>query len=117
MTSGWDDAFKVAEREWATIRSDRRDGLVTIWERDFAVVDNADDGCDFTRFTATLVQSANGSAPPCPADWDANGSIDTADFFAFLTSFFAGSADFNSDGLTDSQDLFDYLTSFFDGCQ
>ena len=54
--------------------------------------------------------------PPCAADWDGSGDIDSNDFFAFLTGFFAGAADFNGSGTTDSQDLFDFLAGFFAGC-
>jgi hypothetical protein len=52
----------------------------------------------------------------CPADWDASGSIDSGDFFAFLNEFFGGAADFNADGLTDSRDFFAFLSAWFAGC-
>jgi hypothetical protein len=51
----------------------------------------------------------------CPADWDCSGSLNSADFFAFLGSFFDG-GDFNADGARDSRDFFDYLHAFFSGC-
>jgi hypothetical protein len=58
----------------------------------------------------------NGEAPPCAADWDANGSLNSADLYAFLTDFFAGNADFNRDEETDSRDFFDFVTAFLSGC-
>src|SRR5690606_37123873 len=52
----------------------------------------------------------------CPADWTGDGTVNSADFFAFLADFFAGEGDFNHDGQTTSQDFFEYLTAFFSEC-
>jgi T5SS/PEP-CTERM-associated repeat protein len=58
----------------------------------------------------------------CPADFNHDSSVNSQDFFDFLTAFFAvvheadSPADFNLDGQVNSQDFFDFLTAFFGGC-
>ncbi|MGE3109193.1 MAG: GC-type dockerin domain-anchored protein [Phycisphaerales bacterium] len=55
--------------------------------------------------------------PLCVADWNHDGLNNSLDYFAFLQSFFAGTADVNGDGTTDTSDFFAFLTAFFTGCQ
>jgi len=49
----------------------------------------------------------------CPCDGDSDGSRTSADFFDFLSAFFAGQADLNCSGSTTSDDFFEFLTCFF----
>jgi hypothetical protein len=60
--------------------------------------------------TATLTISCGGA---CPCDWNHNGTLNSQDFFDFLTGFFNNNADFNQNGVTNSQDFFDFLSCFF----
>lgn len=61
--------------------------------------------------------------PPCAADWDRNGIVNSADVGAFLTSYFDDissdppglSADFDGSGITNSNDVGAFLTAYFQG--
>jgi hypothetical protein len=54
----------------------------------------------------------------CPSDFNADLTVNSQDFFDFLTAFFATSpsADLNRDTHVNSQDFFDFLAFFFAGC-
>lgn len=56
--------------------------------------------------------------PACSADFNADGFVNSQDFFDFLAPFFEQqpSADINTDGFVNSQDYFDFLSAFFAGC-
>tara|TARA_A100001391_G_scaffold134137_2_gene93065 strand:- start:12 stop:824 length:813 start_codon:yes stop_codon:yes gene_type:complete len=49
------------------------------------------------------------------ADFNTNGTVDAADFYAFYGQYLSGSAnaDFNGNGVTDSNDLNAYITSWY----
>lgn len=71
--------------------------------------------CDTVRIGALTTPPP---PPACRADFDGNGVLSSADFFAFVTAFFAGDprADLNADGVIGSADLFEFMTLFFAGC-
>ena len=54
----------------------------------------------------------------CPADFNHDGVGNSADFFDFLTAFFASApaANINGDAGVDSRDFFDFVVRFFAGC-
>ncbi|MBC7771708.1 MAG: hypothetical protein H7210_04365 [Pyrinomonadaceae bacterium] len=54
--------------------------------------------------------------PRCLGDWNNDCTLNSQDFFDFLSAFFANNADFNNDTFTNSQDFFDFLVAFFAGC-
>jgi hypothetical protein len=58
------------------------------------------------------------SGTTCPADFNGDDTVNSQDFFDFLTAFFASApeSDFNGDDVVNSQDFFDFLTAFFAGC-
>lgn len=54
----------------------------------------------------------------CAADFDASGTRDVADIFAFLSAWFASGpgADFDNSGVRDVADIFSFLSTWFAGC-
>ena len=54
----------------------------------------------------------------CAVDYTCDHRVDSADFFEFLTRFFAldSGGDFNADGFINSQDFFEFMSGFFQGC-
>jgi hypothetical protein len=67
------------------------------------------------------VQSLRGgflTPQTCPADFNASGTLEVADIFAFLNAWFAGSAAADFDGLNSLQvaDIFAFLNAWFAGC-
>jgi YVTN family beta-propeller protein len=56
--------------------------------------------------------------PPCPADWNANGTADVPDIFGFLSAWFAmePAANFDGVGGIEVSDIFAFLAAWFAGC-
>jgi len=54
----------------------------------------------------------------CGADFNADGVVNVADIFAFLSAWFASApgSDFNGDTVRDVSDIFAFLSAWFAGC-
>jgi cytochrome c peroxidase len=65
-----------------------------------------------------LIVTILGVAPTCRADFNADGAVNSQDFFGFLGAFFAqdNAADFDASGAVTSADFFAFLGVFFSGC-
>lgn len=65
-----------------------------------------------------MVQSVASVVSICFADFNCDGTVNSADFFDYLVAFFANqpAADRNHDGTVNSQDFFDFIAAFFAGC-
>ncbi|MBY0311220.1 MAG: immunoglobulin domain-containing protein [Phycisphaerales bacterium] len=71
--------------------------------------------CDNKTSTPALVTV---NAPPCPADFNGVGGVDSADIFDFLNAWYAFDprADFNGVDGINTLDIFDFLNAWFTGC-
>jgi CubicO group peptidase (beta-lactamase class C family) len=89
------------------------DGMVGVFASDLTAASNIQGLLYLIRSAA---QEAIRNPQPCTADFNADGDLNSQDFFDFLIGFFAGEGDFDHDGATDSQDFFDFVVAFFQGC-
>lgn len=66
----------------------------------------------------TTSTAARLTVNPCPADFNASGTVTVQDIFDFLNAYFASSseADMNGSGTVTVQDIFDFLNHYFAGC-
>ncbi|VAX39189.1 hypothetical protein MNBD_PLANCTO03-2044 [hydrothermal vent metagenome] len=71
-----------------------------------------------TTFIGDLTLTADGSLLACPADFNADGEVDTRDVLAFLNAWTADApeADFNADGTIDTRDVLAFLNAWTEGC-
>jgi hypothetical protein len=78
--------------------------------------DGRHDGGDI--FSQNVQTNGTLGVPPCHADVNHDGLVNSQDYFDFVSAFFAGvpAADFNEDGVINSQDFFDFVSAFFAGC-
>ena len=64
-----------------------------------------------------------GGEPPCPADWDNSGEVNSSDISSFLTGWLNSlqngdlNADFNGDDQVNSSDISAFLTAWLDAVQ
>jgi len=80
------------------------------------VIENTAGGVDLVVMDDFIYAEPIELLESCRADINADGFVNSSDFFDFLIAFFQNDADFNQDGTTNSQDLYDFLIQFFVGC-
>jgi trimeric autotransporter adhesin len=76
-------------------------------------------GGSFTASGGRVAQFLNTwGCPPCPADFDGNGTLDFFDYLDFVAAFAAGEsrADFDGNGTVDFFDYLDFAAAFDAGC-
>jgi hypothetical protein len=68
-----------------------------------------------TQIDLDIVNANIGGGNDCPCDFNSDTTLNSQDFFDFLTAFFSNSpsADYNADKVVNSQDFFDFLSCFF----
>ncbi len=78
----------------------------------------ARDGVGNTGADESPSDFAINGTPPCPADFDASGSVDVPDIFAFLAAWFAMDESADIDGVPGLavSDIFFFLSLWFAGC-
>ncbi|MGE3107888.1 MAG: DapH/DapD/GlmU-related protein [Phycisphaerales bacterium] len=108
------DQHLIVNKTWVDGAS--TDGEPTFQCLDFYADEPAPAGQGTSGMYFDDIQTRPAGQAPCPCDWNRNGTVDSQDFFDFLTGFFSGNADINADGMTNSQDFFDFLTCFFNPC-
>ncbi len=82
-------------------------------------VGQCDAGGPLAAGDLVLVGGFWGGAPGgCPADWDGNGSVNSSDISAFLTTWLMSigdgglAGDFSGDGVVNSSDIAAFLTAW-----
>ncbi len=70
--------------------------------------------------TTSAAAQVTVSPPPCPADFNADGVLNSDDLSDFITGYFDTPpdprCDFNTDGVINADDLGDFITAYFNGC-
>lgn len=99
-------------RAWATFGPEAGQAVIALAVSDAAGSLDLPDPADGSSTVMYLMR------PPCGADFNGDGAVNSSDFFTFLPAFFTQDpiADFNQDSFVNSQDLFDFLAAFFAGC-
>ncbi len=77
------------------------------------ILETMDAGMPISAIIFVAAESAE-----CPGDFNGDSTVNSADFFGFLTEFFVlgPKADFNANGTINSSDFFDFVNAFFTPC-
>jgi hypothetical protein len=131
VTTGVEYSFDLEEIGWDRVQEIRIAGFVASGDFGFMsnqVLGGLPDGSgnlgttrqvNFATIPGTqYVSVAPGGEPPCVADFNEDGSVNSNDLFSFLDAYFASDprADVNDDDAINSNDFFFFLDAFFAGC-
>lgn len=79
---------------------------------------NPDTGLVARTYNAGMAISSMALNEGCAGDFNADGTVNSDDYFDYLNAYYAGdaSADFDGNGVVDSDDFFDFHNSYVGGC-
>lgn len=87
--------------------------MTVFWQTEMSLQMNFLRSLGIVAATMALLAFARPTRAQCPADWDGNGPVETADLFTFLDDWFAGSADYDRNRVVEVSDLYAFLDDWF----
>ncbi|MBM4109616.1 MAG: hypothetical protein FJ255_12545 [Phycisphaerae bacterium] len=114
-------ALRAGESYWIVAESDDPGGEDAVWNfaafgNSFNAFDNL--GSGWSSGPGAALTAIVEATRLCPADWNADGTVDFNDFLAFLNDYNAGAprADLNGDGVVDFNDFLAFLNLYNTPC-